>query len=700
MSEKFELSFKTKGNARPNNKPRVFFTCHPEDFKCSFEKICKDVFASHDCTIYYTKDMTTIIPEENRETDLEQMNLFVIPVTFRLLTQPNRAMDSDFYFAKERHIPVLPIMMEAGIDNLYGQKFGPLQYLYPYSGDLTEIPYEEKLYKYLECVLISDELAQRVRYSFDTYAFLSYRKKDRKYANELLKLIHSQPECRTIAIWFDEFLVPGESFEDNIKQMLSRSKLFLLVVTPHIFEKIIDENGVVQDNYVVRYELPAALKNKEEKGIDIFAVEMEETDRASLLKIHIEDCVYQYNKDNFRGSLVSRMSKIVKNCKSTNAERIYLMGIAYLNGVGVERNYDLAIEMLTEAASLEWLDAMNLLGMLYQMDSSKKQDLKKSLFWLKKCVDALQAKNNAPDRKTLIVLNNLAEVYCKDGQYSKAINIQRHVCDIMNDLLGHDNRESLTALYNLSRALRQDGKINQSLSVGIKAYEMMRRHLGETDSDTLAALLNVGELYGLLNKRTKGKEICERAYFLTLKEYGTLHPDSIAALYSYAISLGEVGDHVNAAKYLKKAYIIRKELDGDYHPETLRIRSQYARALSYLNMRKKALAIQSETIRDMKECLGNEHPLTLTALSYLGDDLLEQKKTQKAESIFRFVYITRKKQLGEMHPDTMISLINLASALVMLNRMKEAEQLYLIFMRQENAKEILKKMILHSFSDH
>ena len=102
----------------------------------------------------------------------------------------------------------------------------------------------------------------------------------------------------------------------------------------------------------------------------------------------------------------------------------------------------------------------------------------------------------------------------------------------------------------------------------------------------------------------------------------------------------------------------------------------------------------------MKECLGNEHPLTLTALSYLGDDLLEQKKTQKAESIFRFVYITRKKQLGEKHPDTMISLINLASALVMLNRMKEAEQLYLIFMRQENAKEILKKMILHSFSDH
>ena len=26
------MLFKTKGNAAPNGKPRVYFTCHPEDF--------------------------------------------------------------------------------------------------------------------------------------------------------------------------------------------------------------------------------------------------------------------------------------------------------------------------------------------------------------------------------------------------------------------------------------------------------------------------------------------------------------------------------------------------------------------------------------------------------------------------------------------------------------------------------------------
>ena len=42
-------------------------------------------------------------------------------------------------------------MMEQGIDSIYSQpdKFGELQYLKPYSTDITEISYEEKLKKYL-----------------------------------------------------------------------------------------------------------------------------------------------------------------------------------------------------------------------------------------------------------------------------------------------------------------------------------------------------------------------------------------------------------------------------------------------------------------------------------------------------------------------------------------------------------------------
>lgn len=190
MSQEVVFSYKTRGNSSPKDKPRVYFTCHPDDFERYFEKICEDIFKTHDCTVYYTDDMNADLSDENNLVDLERMNLFVIPVTFRLLTQPNRAMDSDFRFAMGKHIPVLPMMMEPGIDEFYSKpdKFGELQYMDPYSQDLTAISYEEKLKKYLESVLISDELVQRVRKAFDAYIFLSYRKKDRAYANELIDL--------------------------------------------------------------------------------------------------------------------------------------------------------------------------------------------------------------------------------------------------------------------------------------------------------------------------------------------------------------------------------------------------------------------------------------------------------------------------------------------------------------------------------
>ena len=74
---------------------------------------------------------------------------------------------------------------------------------------------------------ISDELAQRIRAAFDAYIFLSYRKKDRRYANELMKLIHKNPECRDIAVWYDEFLPPGDSFKQSIEKILKDSILIL-----------------------------------------------------------------------------------------------------------------------------------------------------------------------------------------------------------------------------------------------------------------------------------------------------------------------------------------------------------------------------------------------------------------------------------------------------------------------------------------
>jgi hypothetical protein len=110
------IKIETKNQSDIGKKPRVWFTCHPEDFEKYFRKICDDLFATHDCAVYYTEDMTEIIAPEDMGTDLGRNNLLIVPVTFKLLTTPNRAMDVDIPYAKQAHIPVLPFMMESGID--------------------------------------------------------------------------------------------------------------------------------------------------------------------------------------------------------------------------------------------------------------------------------------------------------------------------------------------------------------------------------------------------------------------------------------------------------------------------------------------------------------------------------------------------------------------------------------------------------
>ena len=375
------FNVETKNKVNIEKKPRVYFTCHPDDFERYFKKVCDDIFKTHDCAIYYTEDMTEIIAEDEKQVDLGRNNLFVVPVTFKLLSTPNRAMDEDVPYALKEHIPVLPFMMEPGLDKFYSKpdKFGELQYLNPYSTDLTEISYEEKLKKYLESVLISDELAKRVRAAFDAYIFLSYRKKDRKYANELMRLIHNNPECRDVAIWFDEFLTPGESFRESIDKILSESKLFTLLVTPNLLE---EPDG--KPNFVMAEEYPIAKKI----GIEILPAEMEFTDKIKLKEKFegIPACVEPYQDETFKVRLIETVTKLSLNFNDT-PEHNFLIGLAYLEGIDVEVDRERAVELIISSAEAGVVDAIKKLVTVYSTGMGTECNLYLAITWQKKLIE-------------------------------------------------------------------------------------------------------------------------------------------------------------------------------------------------------------------------------------------------------------------------------------------------------------------------
>lgn len=377
-----QLAYRTRGSASPQGKPRVYFCCHPADQSTFLEPVVKDLLAQADCAVWYDPEpVLSYSPGEweERKSDLAQMQLFVLPVTTRLLTRRSPALEWEFPLAVEQHIPVLPILQEPGLEVLFNEKCGDLQCLDPNQADPTALPYEEKLKKFLAAVLIGDELAAQIRAAFDAYIFLSYRKKDRREAQSLMRLIHKSEFCRDIAIWYDEFLNPGEDFNQAIAKALEKSNLFVLAVTPHLLEN---------PNYVMREEFPAA-KNS---GKPILPVEMVPADRAELETVYpgIPPCASGQGGDAFSEELKAALLGLALREKDSDPRHNFFIGLAYLNGIDVEVDKKRAVPLIHGAADAGLIEAMEKLVSMYCTGEGVARNYRQAVLWQRRLTDALR----------------------------------------------------------------------------------------------------------------------------------------------------------------------------------------------------------------------------------------------------------------------------------------------------------------------
>ena len=377
-----DLLFITRGKVSPQGKPKVYFSCHPDDFEKYFPEITDELLSRQDCAIFYLKP--DMMPDNMNEHELNllEMNLFVVPVTSRLLKTENRAMDTEIPYALKKHIPVLPIMKESVDIDIFNKKFGDLQYLDKYNIDPTAISYEEKMTRYLESIFTSHKLIERIKAAFDAYIFLSYRKKDRKYAQELMHIIHENPICRDIAIWYDEFLVPGENFNNAIQKALEKCDIFALTITPNVINEI---------NYIIEHEYPMAVK----MGKKIFPAEIIDTDHHKLNKLYqnIPKTVKTQDKENFQTSLIKILQEISVSEQKNDPKHNFFIGLAYLSGIDLEVNHERAVELISGSAEKGYIPAIEKLVAMYQNGEGVERNAEKAISYQQKLAEILKQKN-------------------------------------------------------------------------------------------------------------------------------------------------------------------------------------------------------------------------------------------------------------------------------------------------------------------
>lgn len=437
------ITIQTRDGSNPQNKPKLYVCAHPDDYAEHFSRVASEIWDAQDVALCYDQGLPTGSCDDDYYADLQEMRLVVAIVTNRFLSESNHARDTILPFFTAHNVPVLPLVRQAVSDKLFEEVLGDRQYLNAYANDDTALPYAYKLRRFLQTVLPSDDLAAQIRDAFRGHIFISYRKVDRAQARRLIDTIRDNPTCRDAAIWYDEFLTPGEDFNEEIADAIKGCDLFAMAITP---------NTLKDQNYIIHTEYPYARKH----GKRILPVECVPVDRARLAE-HFEsipDCV---GCDDGVALSAALSDAFAAHASADNdPQRNYLIGLAHLYGMGAEPNVTRAFARiasaaragLTEAhlklAQMHWNGdgvpinreaAMNVLGtLLLRLKHAHKTSGKPE--------DAIAYAN---------ALARMAEMLCEQGKYDDALTYAKDARRIANELslkkIKDDTYDALVAKY-------------------------------------------------------------------------------------------------------------------------------------------------------------------------------------------------------------------------------------------------------------
>ncbi len=489
MSEYQGLSYKTFGGADPREKSRVYYCAHEADFERFFTPITEEIFkCARTAAIWYHEPGQQITDMDAFYADLAQMQLFVVPITAHFLFQENMARQQEFQFAAEHHIPILPLMQEPGLERDFNRICGDLQFLdkSALDEDPTAISYEEKLKKYLESVLVSNEMAQRIREAFDAYIFLSYRKKDRAYAQKIMRLIHENPYCRDIAIWYDEFLTPGENFNEAIAEAMQKSKLFALVVTPRLLEI---------PNYVMDIEYPEA----KACGMPILPIQAQETDSEILMQLFAgidpslppEQAALQVRE---------KMQHIALLEHSQDPTHNFLIGLAYLSGIDVEVDFEKAYGLIQAAAEAGLPEAMEKLVSMYQNGEGVPRNYQAAVAWQRRLADRLRQEAAAEPTEAHLDQStrafwDLGDMETDLGDLTAARRTFEQLIDCAHEEENHGypkaQRHLTNGYYKIARVCLKAGQIEEAKRWSLASIRLMEKILAEDKNASTSRNLSI-----------------------------------------------------------------------------------------------------------------------------------------------------------------------------------------------------------------
>ncbi len=434
----------TRGSVNPSGKQKAFFASIPSDL-AYLSDTAKHIFQSSNIAIYYDEDgQTERIPDET----ILDMNFVIVLLTEQTFNTDNDITNRVIPISIKNRIPILPIGITKEVGPKmtgYCEQMGiqSLDVLFPNSEDDTEIGFKTKLENWLKSKLVTGDKSQRIMSNFLISAFISYRKKDRRILLDIIDSINRKEKCREVQIWFDEFLTPGEGYDEEIQKMIDDSSIFIFLLTEHMIE---------EDNYALREELERAIETEKE----IIVVDLIEGEH------NLPSRLQEYSKytivkgDQGFDDLVELVEKCVPDTSGYSLEEArehrYLLGMAYYYGIGVIADKEYGLRSIKEAAEAGCGDALDT---MVAISVEEYGNFESAIYYQQKIVDmndhrAMETKKLEDVEKCLRSMTVLGDYYFENQDVLSHEEIYKNIIAAIRGITNHSEYAGLLEIANMA----------------------------------------------------------------------------------------------------------------------------------------------------------------------------------------------------------------------------------------------------------
>jgi len=308
---------------------------------------------------------------------------------------------------------------------------------------------------------------------------------------------------------------------------------------------------------------------------------------------------------------------------------------------------------------------------------SKNYDFVKSLLFLNKGLQIRELLLGAEHPDTVMSLNNLADLFHRQGKYAEAENLYQRALTIRENVLGVEHPDTAKSLCNLAILYYFQGMYAEAEPLHLRALAIQEKVLGSEHLDTARSLNNLANVYLHQDKYAEAENLYQRALTIRENVLGAEHPDTASSLNNLAIWHKDQGNYAEAEPLYLRALAIQEKVLGVEHPDTAR--SLYNLANLCFSQCKYAEAepLYLRALAIFEKVLSAEHPYTTRSLNSRANLYLDQGKYAEAEPLYQRVLAIREKVLGAEHHLTAYTLNNLASVYFSQCKYAEAEPLYL-----------------------